>query len=104
HVDIAEVAQHSPEKIRALGECCSHEQSAIARALNGKLCRLCVTTLDQMLGGGDKVVEDVLFELHHAGVVPGSSEFESAPDVRDGVNSALFNPKRAVLLHPECIL
>src|SRR5262245_41566207 len=37
HVDVAEVAENRPEKIRTLRECRCDQQSAIARALNRKL-------------------------------------------------------------------
>src|SRR5262245_12694604 len=60
--------------------------------------------MDQMFGSRNEVIEDVLFELQHATTVPGPAELEPSANDCDGINTALFDPKSAILLHPERIL
>src|SRR5262245_47240258 len=57
-----------------------------------------------MLRRRDEIVEDVLFELQHAAVVPRASELESTANIGNGVNTTLLNPQRSVLLHPKRVL
>jgi hypothetical protein len=46
---------------------------------------------DQVLGGGDEVVEDVLLLLQHPRAVPVLAERGAAPEVGHGVEAALLD-------------
>ena len=47
---------------------------------------------DEVLGGGDHVVEDVLFFVEHAGAVPVFTELGTPAQVGDGVDAAVLHP------------
>ena len=48
---------------------------------------------DQVFGGGDEIVEHVLFFLEHAGAMPVFAKLSAAAKVGDGVDAAVFHPQ-----------
>ena len=48
---------------------------------------------DQVFGGGDEVVEDVLLFLQHAGAVPVFAKLAAAAQVGDGIDAAVLHPE-----------
>src|SRR6185369_4150714 len=55
-----------------------------------------VLLLDQILGGSDEIVENILFFVEHSGAVPRLSELSSPPQVGNGIHPAAFQPCKAV--------
>ena len=54
-------------------------------------------SLDQVLGDGDEVVEDVLLLLEHAGLVPRLAVLGAAAHVGRHPDAAALEPRRHVL-------
>ena len=95
HVVDADERDHGPEQLRALRQNSAHEQAAVAAAHDGQLVRVGVLLVDQVLGAGNEVVEDVLLLGEVAGPVPILAELAAAAEVGDGVDAALLQPDLA---------
>jgi len=70
HVIDSDERNYGAEKIGALSESGAHEQAAVAAADDGKLCGRSVFVVDQVLGAGNEITEDILLVGQVAGVVP----------------------------------
>ena len=57
-----------------------------------KCCGRGVLLVDEVAGGREPVVEDILLLLEHALLVPAFAVFAAAAHVGDGEPSALLNP------------
>ncbi|MBC8115845.1 MAG: S9 family peptidase, partial [Candidatus Saccharimonas sp.] len=81
--------------VGALSHTGTDQQSAVASSLNGQLLGASVLVLDQPLGSGDEVVEDVLlFELRPR-LVPVLAVLAPAAQVRDREDAAHLQPCNA---------
>ena len=69
-----------------------NQKTAITAAKNRQMFGGREFLLNEIFGGGDEVIENVLFLQSHAGFVPLFAVLVSAPQVGDGVNSAFFHP------------
>ena len=78
-------------EVRTLHLAGADQQSAVRAAVDGQLVRRRVFSGDQVLGGGDEVVEDVLLVLEHAGLVPLLAVLRAAAQVGDAVDAALLD-------------
>ena len=70
HVHDADRRQTGAVQFRPLRHRRPHQQAAITTALDRQLVTPGVALLDEVLGGGDEVVEDVLLLQLGAGLVP----------------------------------
>ena len=71
------------------------EQAAVRAALDRQVLGRGPALLDQPLGRGDEVVEDVLLLAEHAGLVPVLAVLAAAAQVRDRVDAAALQEQRA---------
>ena len=78
HVHHADGRQTCAEQFRTLRHDRADEQPAVAAAANSQPTRRRVAPVDQMLGGGDEVVEHVLLFQSHSGFVPLAAVFATA--------------------------
>src|SRR5579859_3914922 len=92
HVIDANVAYHCPSQIRALGQKCTHEQSPIASAFDSEFGRAGIMALDQMLGRGDEIIEDVLLASQVACFVPMLAELATTAQIGHYIHSARIEP------------
>ena len=70
HIQYANVHQRRATQIRSLRQNRADEQSAVRRAVDSKPVFSGVVVVDQPLGGGDEVVENVLLIRFAARLVP----------------------------------
>ena len=92
HVQHPHRRQARPEQVRSLRHHGSHEQPAVAPALNRQTRPGRVAGLDQPLGGRDEVVEHVLLVLFAPGQVPRLAVLAPAAQVRDRQHTAHLHP------------
>ncbi len=95
HVHDAHLRYGNPEELRTLVHHRAHQQTAVRSALNRQPRRRGVLLVDEPLGRGDKVVEDVLLLELHPLLVPLFAVFATATDIRRRVNEALLENREA---------
>ena len=93
HVEQRHLADHGAEEVGTLRDHGAHEQAAVGAALDGEVLLVGVLFGDQLLGGGDEVVEDVLLLVEHAGAVPVLAELAAAAQVGHGEDAAVLEPE-----------
>ena len=76
-----------------LGHHRAHEQAAVAAALDGQLVRVRVFLIDQILGGGREIIEDVLLFGEVPGLVPFFAELAAAAHVGHDIDAAAIEPE-----------
>ena len=81
HVVDADEGDDRAEQVGTLGEGRAHQQAAIAATDDGKVGRRGVLVVDEVLGTGDEVVEDILLVGEVAGLVPFFAVFAAAAKV-----------------------
>ncbi len=84
------------EQVGTLVDNGSHEQAAVAAAFDGEKFGACPVVAYHVFGGGDKVVEYVLFLHFCACFVPSLAVFAAASQVCRGVYAAVLEPQQAV--------
>src|SRR5205807_10644228 len=94
HVHNANNRQRDTVKIGALRHAPSNEQSAVAAAADREFRRRRVFVVDQVLGRGDEIIEDVLFDVQHSGFVPFLAVLAATAQVGQRVNAAHFHPNQ----------
>src|SRR6267378_1350022 len=92
HVEQGHRAAHRGEKLGALRERRSYEQSAIRTTRDCEVFGVRPSGVDEIFGGGVKVIEDVLFVCEHAGTVPTLAVFAAAAEIREREESASLDP------------
>ena len=92
HIEQRIAAPDGAEEIGALGHGRAHEQAAVGAAADGEVLGRGVVVGDEVFGGGDEVVEDVLLVLEHGGLVPGLAVFVAAAQVGQREEAALLHP------------
>ena len=90
HVHDPHRGERRPEEFGPLVQHGPDEQAAVRAARDGEPGRLGDRVVDQELGGGDEVVEDVLLVLEHARPVPALAVLPAAPQVGLRVDPAAF--------------
>ncbi len=90
HVHDPHGREGDPIELRPLGYAGTDEQSAVGRPGDGQCRRRGVFFLDEIFGGGDEVVEDVLLLLQHPGLVPSVAVFTASPQIRHRVDAVVF--------------
>jgi len=98
HVQQRHLGDAGGEEVRPLGHGRADEQAAIGAAENGELLRPRVPFSDQPLGGGDEIIENVLFLLQHAGAVPVFPLLAAAAQIGQGVEAAGLEPRHHALV------
>ncbi len=93
HVEQRDLADDGAEQVGALGDHGAHEQASVGAALDGEVILVGILFGDQVLGGGDHVIEDILFFVEHAGAVPVFAELGAAAQVGDGEDAAVLHPE-----------
>ena len=93
HVEQRHLAHDGAEQVGTLRDHGAHEQASVGAALDGEVILVGIFLGDQVLGGGDHVVEDILFLVEHAGAVPVFAELGPAAQVGDGVDAAVLHPE-----------
>ena len=88
HVEQRIGADDRPEQVGPLVRDRADEEAAVAAAADGEVLRARVAGLDQVLGRGDEVVEDVLLVGEHPGLVPLLAELAAAAHVRQREDAA----------------
>jgi hypothetical protein len=81
-----------PEQVGALRECRPDQQTTVGAAPDGQPLRFRPPLVDEILGGGDEVVEGVLLAAEHPGPVPVLAVLPSPAEVGDGVAPAGLQP------------
>ena len=92
HVEQWHLADHGAEQVGTLRDHGAHEQASVGAALHGEMILVSILFGDEVLAGGDHVVEDVLFFVEHAGAVPVFAELGTPAQVGDGVDPAVLHP------------
>src|SRR5205085_3016677 len=92
HVEQRVANPNRSEQIRTLCERGAHQQATIGAAANGETRGRSVLLCDQVLGGGEEIVKDVLLLLEHARPVPGFAVFASTAQVGLRIEAALLHP------------
>src|ERR1700680_190503 len=87
------MAEDGEEQVGALGDHGAHEQASVGAALDGEVILVGIFFGDQVLGGRDHVVKNILFLVEHAGAVPVLAELGAAAQVGDGVDAAVLHPQ-----------
>src|SRR5215510_4732570 len=95
HVHHAHGRQRNFEKLGPLVQHRADQQPAVRPDLNRQFLRRRVFVGDQPFGGGDEIVEDVLFFQLHPGLVPLLAVFAAAAQVGGGVDEAVFEHRYA---------
>ena len=90
HVHHPDRGERRPEELGLLVQHRADEQPAVRAAGDGEAGRLGDRVVDQELGGGDEVVEDVLLVLQHSRPVPALAVLAAAPQVDLYVDPAAF--------------
>src|ERR1700744_5682839 len=70
HVQQRDLAYHGAKELRALRERSAHQKAAVAAALNGEMSSVSIFFRNQMFGGANKVVKNILLFIQHAGAMP----------------------------------
>src|SRR5216117_2939013 len=76
-----------------LGEERTHEQAAVAAALDCELLRVRPFLLDQICRGRREIIEHILLLRQVSGLVPFFAKLTAAPDVRHNINAAAIEPE-----------
>ena len=92
HVQHADGGQRGREQLRPLGHRRADQQPAVRPAVHGQLRRGRDPGVDQLLGAAEQVVEDHLFVVQHAGLVPVGTELAAAAQVRHRQHAAGGDP------------
>jgi len=95
HVHDAYGREGHGEEVGALGHAGAYEEAAVATAGDGEFFFVSVALLDEVLAGGDEVVEDVLFFEQHTGLMPFFAVFAAAAEVGHGKDAAIFEQYQA---------
>ncbi len=90
HVHDADRREGDTEELRPLGHDRADEEAAVRAPGDGQPVRRGVLLLDEILGRGDEIVEDVLFLVEHAGLVPGLAVLAAAAQVGLGEDAAVL--------------
>ena len=92
HIHHAHGGNRRAEQLGSLGHRRADQQAAVAAAPDSQPVRGCVTVVDQPLGRGQEIVEDVLLVRLHPGLVPAASVLAAPAQIRHGVQSAALHP------------
>ena len=90
HVHDTHGRKGDPVELRPLGHTGAYKQPAVGCAGNGQFIRGGVFLLDQVFGGSDEVIKDVLLFLQHPGLVPSLAVFTASPQVGHGVDAVVL--------------
>ena len=96
HVHDADCGERGAEEVRTLIQSCSDQETPVAAPLDRQLLGRGVALADQVLGGGDEVVEDVLLLELGTGSVPALAVLAAATKVGDGENAAHLQPDESI--------
>jgi hypothetical protein len=92
HVHDADGWEGAAEEVGALEEAGTDEETAVGAAADGEPFGFGPAFLDEEFGCADEVVEDVLFAVFHAGLVPCLTKFAAAAEIDLGVDATGFEP------------
>ena len=92
HVHDAHGGQGRAKEVGALGQAGTHEEAAVGATMDGQLGGASVFLLDEPLGGGNEVIEDVLLLVVLAGVMPLATVLTAAPQAGLGEDAAHLQP------------
>src|SRR5699024_8966747 len=70
----------------------TYQQSAVGAAYNSQLFRAGIIVIDQIFGGSNKIIKDILFLHFDVLLVPAFAIFTAAAQVGYGKNTAHFQP------------
>ena len=87
HVEQRHGAQHGPAQVRPLGQGHADEQPAVRPAEDGQALAAGQPGVDEVVGGGVEVVEDVLLVAARSGDVPRLAVLVAAAQSGDGVEA-----------------
>src|SRR5207253_5318973 len=65
---------------------------SIRSALDGEVIAVGIFLIDQILGCANKIIENILLFVAHAGTVPVFAELGATAQVRHRINSAMLQP------------
>src|SRR5699024_1717965 len=71
----------------------TYQQSAVGAAYNSQLFRAGIIVIDQIFGGSNKIIKDILFLHFDALLVPACTIFTAATQIGYGKNTAHFQPR-----------
>ena len=94
HIKQRIAAPDGSEQIGPLRHRRAHQQAAVGASTNGEAIGRGVVVVDEIFGGREKVVEDVLLLLEHGRLVPRLSVLVAAAQIGQREESALLHPPR----------
>ena len=94
HIEQGKAAPDGAEHFRMLGHSGAHEKAAVGASTNREVVNRGVFFIDQILGRGEEVVEDVLLVLEHSGLVPFFAVLATSAQIGLGEEAALLKPPR----------
>ena len=77
HIHYPDGRQRRPVEIGPLSHAHADQQSAIAATTNAELWLTCVLLRNQVFGGGDEIIEDILFDVFLTRFMPLLAVFAS---------------------------
>src|SRR5216683_2679617 len=91
HIEHRHHANHGAEQVRSLRHGSSYKQTRVRPTEDGEFLRLGAPSFNQPFRGGYEVIARDLPILSFGCIVPSEAEFRSAPDVRQGEQTALLD-------------
>jgi len=90
HVEQWNLAHHCAEQIWPLRECRTHQQAAVAAALDRQMLSVSIFFCDQVFRSGKEIVKNILLLLQHAIAMPVFAKLIAAAKLHVNINAALL--------------
>lgn len=93
HIDHRDFAYDGTEEVGALHHTGRDKEPAIATPIDCQARGVRIVVGDESFGGGDEVVEDVLFLLQHSCLVPVLAILVATAQIRYGIDASVLYPQ-----------
>ena len=100
HVHHADRRQADAEQVGTLHFAGTHQQAAVRTARDGEFLRRGIFVGNEVFGRCDEIIENILFFVQHAALVPLFSVFQAAAQVGYAINAALFHEHNGSRVEP----
>src|SRR5262245_57573395 len=95
HVEQADMGHDGAKKVRALGQGGPDQEAPVAPTFNRQSRRARIAAIDEELGTGQKVIEDILLASQVSATMPVFSVLAAAAQVGNGDHASPIEPDTA---------